>query len=219
METSKRLSSTVPPEEYSRRTVRAWWADGLWDLALAGFWILTAVWLYPWVRPVAFPPWTSPWPFITHEQINPSGNEISLWGFALFPIWISYAFLAHFLVERMKRVYVAPRLGDVHLKFLLPLERGFAFLYLATYVLGSFLLGVLFWKLKGGPHFFSFFIISSFAAVLFLLGRRYQIRRYPWIAAIGTAGCVLAELLTTNAVYLNGPKNFLDVSPFYGNPS
>lgn len=219
METPKSLSSSLPIEEYSRRTVRAWWADGLWDLVLAGFWALTALWNYPLVRTLDFPSWTWPWPFITQEHINPLSTEIKFWTVVLLPIWIGYAILAYLLVDRLKRILIAPRMGDMRHKFFLPMGRMFILLDLSLYVLASLLLGWLFWKTKGGPHLYSVFMITSFAVVLFLVGRKYHIRRYPWIAIIGAVLCILAELLSTNAVYLNGPKNFLDVSPFYGNPS
>jgi hypothetical protein len=219
METSKPLSASLPLEEYSRRTVRAWWADGLWDLVLAGFWILTALWIYPLVWVLDFPSWTWPWPFITQEHINPLADEIALWAIALIPIWIAYLFLAKFTIDRLKRRFIAPRLGDVRHKFFLPIGRGFIFLFLTVYMLSTFLLGFLFWKINGGLHLYSVVMITSFAGVLFLLGRKYHLPRYSWIAIIGSILCFFAELLTTNAVYMNGPQNFMDVSPFYGNPS
>jgi hypothetical protein len=219
MEQSRPVISPVPVDEYSRRTVRAWWADGLWDLALAGFWLLTGALVYPLIRTLDFPSWTWPWPFITEEHINPLSMEITLWAAGLFFIWIGYIFLAWLLIERVKRRLVAPRLGDVRHKFILPMGRSFGLIFFAVYVLECVVLTALFWKVKGGPHFFSVFGIASFAGVMYLVGLKFNIRRYRWIAVIGSAATVLAELATTNAVYMEGPKNFMDVSPLYGNPS
>jgi len=36
---------------------------------------------------------------------------------------------------------------------------------------------------------------------------------------VGLVLALLAEFLTTTAVYLQGPTNFMDVSPILGNPS
>ena len=71
MEAACPSTPAFPLEDYSRRAARAWWADGLWDLAVAGFCFLTAVWIYPLVRTQDFPSWTWPWPFVTQEHINP----------------------------------------------------------------------------------------------------------------------------------------------------
>lgn len=37
------LSQTELINKQLRRTVRAWWADGLWDLAIGGFLVVTAI--------------------------------------------------------------------------------------------------------------------------------------------------------------------------------
>jgi hypothetical protein len=217
--TSQSRVSTIAPEEYTRRATRSWWTDGFWDLALAGFWLITALWIYPLVRTMAFPSWTWSWPFITKEAVNPLSAEITIWTIALFGIWFVYILLAWLLINRFKRRYVAPRTGDVQHKFFLPVGRGFSLIFLGVYLLGCILLGGLFWTAKGGPRLFDVFAIASFAGAISVLGWRFQIRRYLWMGAIGTGWSVLAELATTNAVYLNGPKNFMDVSPLYGNPT
>ncbi|MBN1440450.1 MAG: hypothetical protein JW929_13660 [Anaerolineales bacterium] len=212
-------TASVSSDAFTRRSIRAWWADGLWDLALAGFWAITALWTYPLVIALAFPSWSWPWPFITKEPINPLKNEVAFWGAALLAVWIAYIFLAWLLVTGLKRRFVAPRLGDVRHAFFLPIGRSFGLIFAAAYALGCLALAFLFWKARGGPHLFSVFMIVSFAGVMYLVGRKFDIRRYRWIAAAGSGLCIAAELLTTNAVYLEGPKHFLDVSPFYGNPS
>jgi hypothetical protein len=211
--------SAVSADNYFHRAIRAWWADGLWELAMAGFWVLTALWLYPLVQTLAFPSWTWPWPFITEEQINPLSTQITLWAIGLFLLWIGYIFLAWFLIDRIKRRFVAPRLGDVRHKFFLPMGKTFGLIFFAVYVLACAGLSALFWKIKGGPHLFSVFGIASFAGVMYLVGIKFDLRRFQWISIIGTVGCILAELATTNAVYMDGPKNFMDVSPLFGNPS
>ncbi len=219
METTPSPVSAVSVDNYFQRTLRAWWADGLWELAMAGFWAITALWLYPLVQTLAFPSWTWPWPFITEEHINPLSTQITLWAIGLFLIWMAYIFLAWLLISRVKQRYVAPRLGDVRHKFFLPLGRSFGLVFFAVYVLACVLLSALFWRVLGGPHLFSVFGIASFSGVLFMVGIKFDIRRFRWISILGTAGCVLAELATTSAVYMDGPKNFMDVSPLYGNPS
>jgi hypothetical protein len=219
MGASKPLNSPVPVDSYSDRATRAWWADGLWELAMAGFWAITALWLHPLVQTLAFPSWTWPWPFITEEHINPLGTQVTLWVIGLFFMWMTYIFLAWVLIGRVKRRFVAPRLGDVRHKFFLPMGRSFGFFFFAVYFLGCVVLSILFWKVKGGPHLFSVFGIASFAGVMYLVGRKFDLRRFRWVAIIGTILCVSAEMLTTTAVYLDGPKYFMDVSPLYGNPS
>jgi len=219
MATTSSPISAASVDNYFHRALRAWWADGLWELAMAGFWAITALWLYPLVQTLAFPSWTWPWPFITEQHINPLSTQITFWAIGLFFIWMAYIFLAWLLIDRVKRRFVAPRLGDVRHTFFLPLGRGFGLIFFAVYVLGCVVLSILFWKVKGGPHLFSVFGIASFAGVMYLVGRKFDIRRFRWIAIIGTVLCVLAEMATTNAVFLNGPKHFMDVSPLYGNPS
>ena len=105
-----------------RRTVRAWWADGLWDMAVAGFCGLTAVWLFPLVRVLAFPAWTWPWPFVTEETVNPMRQEIALWALGMLAVWAVFSFVAYWVVSWLKRRFVATRLGDVRFKFILPIR-------------------------------------------------------------------------------------------------
>jgi hypothetical protein len=219
MKTTSSPGSAVSVDNYSHQAIRAWWADGLWELAMAGFWAITALWLYPLVQTLAFPSWTWPWPFITKEHINPLSTQIAVWAIGLFLMWMAYIFLARRLIDLVKRRFVAPRLGDVRHKFFLPLGKSFGLIFFAVYVVGCAVLSALFWKVKGGPHLFSVFGIASFAGVVYMVGLKFDLPRFRWVSIAGTACCVLAELATTSAVYLDGPKNFLDVSPLYGNPS
>jgi hypothetical protein len=219
MKTPQPAASAFPLDEYSRRATRSWWADGFWDLAMAGFWLLAALWLYPLVRTMDFPSWTWPWPFLTGETVNPLSREITLWFVIMLGVWIVYIVAAKLIIDCLKRKITAPRLGDVRHDFFLPVGKGFALLFLAVYVLGCVFLAGVFWKLLGGPHLFSAIGIAAFAGVLFLLGRKFSIRRYQWVSVIGMILCILAEMLTTAADYLKGPQNFMEASPLYGNPS
>lgn len=55
--------------------------------------------------------------------------------------------------------------------------------------------------------------------LLFVFGRASALARYRWVAALGLVLALAMEFLTTTAVYLQGPTNFMDVSPLLGNPS
>lgn len=213
------LSQTELINKQLRRTVRAWWADGLWDLAMAGFLAITAVWLYPLMRVVAFPSWTWPWPFTTPETINPRQTEIAVWAVATLLIWAGYVYLAYRLVSWLKRQFVAPRLGDVRFNFMLPIENRTVAAYVALYLLGSFVVMLLLAWLKDGPRFVTAFCLVAPASMVLVLGKIYALPRYYWVAGVGLILALLAEFLTTTAVYLQGPTNFMDVSPILGNPS
>lgn len=202
-----------------RRTVRAWWADGLWDMAVAGFCGLTAVWLFPLVRVLAFPAWTWPWPFVTEETVNPMRQEIALWALGMLAVWALFSFVAYWVVSWLKRRFVATRLGDVRFKFILPIENRILPIFIASYLLISFLVMGLFWLTTGGPRISSAFCVVAPAAMLFTIGKIYELPRYQWVAVLGVALAIGAEFFTTTAVYLEGPTNFLDVSATVGNPS
>jgi len=208
-----------PLNKYLRRTLRAWWADGLWDLAMAGFLALTAVWLHPLIRVMAFPSWTWPWPFSTQETINPMQQEIILWALGTLAIWGGFAFLAYRVVSWLKRRFIAPRLGDVRFKFILPIENRIYVIFVVSYLLGSLLVMGLLWLTKGGPQFATAFCAVAPASLLFAVGKIYNLPRYQWVALLGLGLSLLAEFFTTAADYMQGPANFLDVSPIYGNPS
>lgn len=213
------LSQTELINKQLRRTVRAWWADGLWDLAIGGFLVVTAVWLYPLVFAFAFPSWTWPWPFTTQETINPMQAEVTLWLAATLIIWGGYVYLAYRLVSWLKRRFVASRLGDVRFNFMLPIDSQTIAAYAALYALGSILVMVLLAWLKDGPRLATTFCLVAPASLLFVLGRTYALARYRWVAALGLVLALAMEFLTTTAVYLQGPTNFMDVSPLLGNPS
>ncbi|MBN2389875.1 MAG: hypothetical protein JXR84_04080 [Anaerolineae bacterium] len=210
----------VPLEEYTKRAVRAWWADGLWDFAMAGFFAVTALWAYPFVRVLAFPSWTWPWPFITQEPVNPLQHEITLWGVMILPVWIMYFLGANVLIRNLKAWWIAPRTGDVRHAFFLPVEKKIFWLHMLSYaILLGLTSGLCMW-LKGGSHWWSLIFIASPTGVLYLVGQRYRLPRYRWMALAGFTTSLLLELVATgNADYARGPQHFLDVAANYGNPA
>lgn len=209
-------TTSLPLPEYTRRSVRAWWADGLWDLAMAGFFAVTAAWLHPLVWVSFFPSWTWPWPFATLEPVNPRQTEFMLWGLGTLGVWIVYTWAAYQLVNHLKQRLIAPRLGEVRFKFFLPVERKILVVYLGCYLVSVPLLIQLYQSVKGGLHLFS--AIAALApGLLFAIGWVYRLPRYQWAALAGCGISLLLELaLTTSANYQRGPVNFLDVSPRYG---
>jgi len=210
----------LAPDEYTRRTVRMWWADGLWDFAMAGFFGLTAYWAYVWIRVQAFPTWTWPWPFVTGEVVNPAREETWVWTFGIFPVWALYTWGAFKIVQALKTRWIAPRTGHVRFRFWMPVERKVYLFHLAWYAVSLTVLAVLFDLLKGGPHFMSAIFIVAPVGILFTIGWVYRLPRYRWVAAAGlVVGAALEFLATTPADYMQGPAGFFDVSPFYGNPA
>lgn len=214
------LSSNITIENLTRRTVRSWWADGLWDFAIAGYMILIGLWMYILVRVIAFPSWTWPWPFITREVENPMAAQILVWGLAIIPVSALYMWLTYKLVLVLKAKWLASRQGDVRHSFWLKVEPRFWGIYILGY-LGAFAGAAgLILLLTGSPHFYSVMLIAAPASVLVTFGIGYSLRRYTLAGVIGFVGGLFVEaLLTTQAVYLKGPNGFLDVSPDYGNPA
>ncbi|MBN2004195.1 MAG: hypothetical protein JXA21_12635 [Anaerolineae bacterium] len=212
--------SAIPLEEYTKRAVRAWWADGLWDFAMAGFFAVTAVWVYPLVRVLAFPSWTWPWPFITQEPVNPMQREIMLWGVMILPVWIVYFLVANVLIRKLKARWIAPHTGDVRHAFFLPVEKRIFWLHVLIYaILLAATAGLCVW-LKGGSHWWSLIFITSPTGVLYLVGLRYHLQRYRRMALAGFGiGLFLEFVATGNADYARGPQHFFDVAPNYGNPA
>lgn len=213
-------TSSLSLNTLTKRTVRTWWADGLWDFAVAGFNVLLAGWFYIWVRVHAFPSWTWPWPFITNETVNPMQVQILLWMIGLVPFMAAYAYGAYRLVTLLKSRWLASRQGDVRHPFWLKVEPRMLLVYLLAY-LGLF--AVITWlvlAVQGGAHFTSTTIISAYGAVLLALGGTYSLARYIWSGALGMLACTLVELyLTSSADFMRGPTGFFTVAPNYGNPA
>lgn len=204
----------------TKRTVRAWWADGLWGFAVAGFNVLLAGWFYIWVRVRAFPSWTWPWPFITNETVNPMQVQFLLWTIGLIPFTAVYAYGAYRLVTLLKSRWLASRQGDVRHPFWLKVEPRTLVVYLLA-CLGLFV--TITWlalTVTGGAHFASTIIISAYGAVLLALGSAYSLARYIWSGALGILACTLTELfLTSSADFMRGPTGFFNVAPDFGNPA
>jgi hypothetical protein len=212
--------SSISLQSLTQRSVRAWWADGLWDLAVAGFCLLTAAWVHVFVRVYSFPTWTWPWPFITAETVNPMQVQFLLWVVGFIPFCAAYTYGAYRLVAMLKTRWLASRQGDVRHPFWLKVEPRVWVLYLFGY-LGLFV--VLTWltlAVTGGAHLFSTIVIAAFTAILLALGSTYALSRYLWGGAIGLVIGMLVELFaTTHAETMVGPRNLLDVGAMYGNPA
>jgi len=212
-----RMATVPSPDEYTRRAVRSFWADGLWDLAMAGFFATTALWGHVWVRILAFPAWTWPWPFTTDQTDNPMQGWFLAWNLAIFPLVVLYLWGTTRLVQRLKARLVAPRSGYARHPLNLPLERRVYYVYVGLSAVGILLLIGLYTLLKGGPHVMSVVFAVPPAGLLFAIGRVYDLPRYRWAGVVGLGLSVGLELFaTTAAVYLNGPRNLLDVSPLWG---
>ncbi len=210
----------VPLEEYTRRAVRAWWADGLWDFAIAGFFAVTALWAYPFVRVLAFPSWTWPWPFITQEPINPLQREITIWGMLILPVWAVYFLGANVLIRKLKARWIAPRTGDVRHAFFLPVEKRIFWLHVLIYTVLLALTSMVCVWFKGGSHWWSLIFVASPTGILYIIGLRYRLTRYRWMAFAGFAISLFLEFFaTSSADYARGPQHFFDVAPNYGNPA
>lgn len=201
-------------DQFTKRSVRAFWVDGLWDLAISGMLLIIAVWGAIYVQFVAFPSWT--WPFFQNASrsmvwigllILVAGLALYIWG-----MWI--------VVKMVKKRMVAPYTGYAEHRFLMPVDNKVYGWYLILYISG---LGILYWLfswISGGVHIMSVPFIISPAAILIGVGWFYQMRRYRWIAAIGLVLAFLLEIFATSqANYLAGPRNFLEILPQWGSPA
>lgn len=212
-------SSSLPLDTYTRRAVRSWWADGLWDFAIAGFFVLLAGWAHILVRVLAFPTWAWPWPFITDEVINPMQTQVMLWELAIIPLAAAYGWGAYKLVDRLKQGWLAPRQGYVQHGFWLKTAPQMWLVYLLLYLGLIVVFGALNLWLAGGARWGSLLCTTAPGAILLVIGQTYALPCYRFSGAAGLLLCGLVEwFLTTNAVF-KGPKNFLDVSPELGNPA
>lgn len=102
----------------------------------------------------------------------------------------------------------------------MPVDRKLFVWYFVLYAAGLGLLYSAFYWLKGGLYVMSVPFIISPAAIFWATGSVYGIRRYQMIAVSGLILAFTLELvLTTQADYMSGPRNFLDVIPAYGCPT
>jgi hypothetical protein len=201
-------------DQLTKRAVRAFWMDGLWDLVMAGMMLIFALWGAVYVKFVAFPSWT--WPFL--QNINKNVVWIGL--LILVCILIVYIWNMWIAVKKLKNRLIYPHTGFADHRFFMPIDpkvfRWYAFLYIA----GLLLLFGLFYWIKGGMIVMSIPFLISPAAILIGIGWFYDIRRYLWVGGIGLGLSVLLELLiTTRADYLVGQRNFLDTLPQWGSPT
>lgn len=199
-------------DQFTRRAVRSFWDDGLWDLASAGIFLLLGGWGAVYVRFIAFPPYTRP--FL--EEIG--RQQIAWVGLALLVVALTlYVTIAWYAVKVFKRLLVYPRTGLAKHRFFMPIDRKVYLWYFILYLVGLGLLYGLFKLVKGGFSVLSVSTIISPAAINIVVGKMYHLKRYQWIAVIGLILAVFLELfITTPADYMVGPRNFLDVLPQWG---
>jgi hypothetical protein len=212
--------TTVSIETLTRRAQRAWWADGLWDFAIAGLYLLLGVWMDMLVRTSAFPSWTWPWPFATTEAINPMRDAIRLWMFAILPAAGLYSWGVHSLVQWLRSRWLAQYQGEVKHSFWMRIDPKAYTVHILIYLGLLVVLVGLSLAINGGPHWYSMVTAAAPAGILFAIGSIYTLKRYKWVAVIGTLLAGGADLfLTTTANYQLGPQSFFDVSAQYGNPA
>jgi hypothetical protein len=206
-----------PASELFRLTnlaVRSYWLDGLWDLASVIIFLVLGVWGAYYVRFVAFH--SSTWPIFQDFGRHVVWVGLLILIIALLPIiWAVWVIVKHLKLE-----YISPYTGYAEHRFFMPVDRKVFVWYFIYYAIGLGLLYGLFTWLKGGPYMMSVPFIISPAAMFWAIGRIYGLRRYQWIAIFGLIMAVSLELLlTTNADYMIGPRNLLDVIPAWGCPT
>lgn len=200
--------------ELTNRAVRSFWIDGLWDLAFAIVFFLIGLWGAFYVSYVAFQ--SSTWPAFQ----DMGKNVVWLGLLVLIIVLMLIIWTAWIIVKRLKRTIISPYMGHAEHRFFMPVDRRVYVWYFILYAIGLGLLYVLFSYLKGGPYVMSVPFIISPAAIFWATGSVYGIRRYQLVAVIGLILALSLELLlTTQADYMIGPRNFLDVIPVWGCPT
>lgn len=200
--------------EFTKRAVRAFWLDGLWELAFVGVLLLIGFWGIFYVQFVAYP--SSTWPFLREMDGTVVWSGLIILVVAL----VIYIWTAWVVVKMLKRVLIAPYTGHAEHPFFLPIDSKVFLWYFILYLTGHVLLYGLFSWSKGGFAMMSVPLIISPAAILWGIGRVYGIQRYQLLAPVGLFLAVLLELLlTTKADCMLGPRNFLDVIPTWGSPA
>ncbi len=206
-------------DTFTRRAVRSWWMDGLWDIAVSGFFALIGVYFYYLVQLFAFPSYSWPWPFITEQVVNPLSVEIRLFVLGGALLLGLYTWLSFKLVQVLKRLWIAPRLGDVRHKFWMNVSLKVYLVYVFMLLAGWFIFSGLSQFLLGGGRFLAVICGVAPAAITLALGIAYDLPRYRWSAGLGLLAWVAVEFFfTTTADYMSGPVNFFDVSSELGNP-
>jgi hypothetical protein len=212
--------ASLPLNNFTRRAVRAWWVDGLWDFAVAGFFAIIAGWAYILVRLMSFPSWTWPWPFQTTETIDPLHDQILLWIIGIVPLVAAYMWLTYKLVTYLKSNWLASRQGDVRHSFWFKMEKKVYAIYILIYMgVAVIAAGLCLW-LTGSPRWYAVLCISAPFSILLAISGTYALPRYRWGAIIGLAASLLVELFVNSpADFQTGPLNFFQVPPQIGNPA
>jgi hypothetical protein len=212
--------ASLPLQTFTRRAVRAWWADGLWDFAVAGFFAILAGWSYILMRVMAFPSWTWPWPFRTTATLNPLHDQILLWIVAIVPLVAAYMWLTYTLVAYLKSNWLASRQGDVRHSFWFKMEKKVYAFYLLLYLGTGVIVAALCLWLTGSPRWYTVLSIAAPFSILMAISGTYSLPRYRWGAVLGLVAALGIELfLTTPASYQTGPLSFFQVPPEIGNPA
>lgn len=201
-------------DQFTKRSVRAFWMDGLWDLVIAGFLLIIAIWGWFYMQFVAFPNWT--WPFLRNS------GQLLIWlgllvaglGLTVY-IWVMWR-----LVRRLKNRLITPYTGYAEHSFFLPIDPKVFIWYALIYFTGLALLYGLFFWIRGGLNLMSIPFIISPAAMLAGVGWFYRVRRYLWIAGMGLVLSLMLEMtIITQADYFAGPRNFVNTLPQWGCPT
>ncbi len=201
-------------DHLTKRSVRSFWMDGLWDLVTAGMLLIIAFWGFYYLKFVAFPRWT--WPFF-----QDSGRTIVWIGLLILVLGLNvYFWIMWFVLKKLKSRLIYPYTGVAEHRFFLPMDTKVYIWYGIIYIMGLGILYGMFSLVKGGFSVMSIPFIISPAAILVGVGWFYGIRRYLWIAVIGLSLALVLELFfTTQADYIAGPRNFLDLLPQWGSPT
>jgi hypothetical protein len=201
-------------DQLTKRTIRTFWLDGLWELVLVGVLILLGVWGIYYIQFVAFP--ESTWPFL-----HGLGKNMVWIGLVLIVAMFSiYVWIGWKILRWLKRRFMAATVGYVQHPFFMPVEPKVYRWYIVLYLLGIGLLYAFFAWIDGGAHVMSVPIIIAPAAIYWAIGQIYAIRRYRWTAITGVFLAILLELLLTYPASLQeGPRDFLNIRMAWGSPA
>jgi len=165
-------------DQLTKRSVRSFWMDGLWDLVIAGMLLIIAVWGLFYIKFVAFPSWT--WPFL-----QDLGQSIVWMGLLLLVLGLTvYIWIMWIVVKILKNRLIYPFTGFAEHRFFLPIDPKVFGWYVILYFTGLGLLYGLFSWIKGGLNMMSIPFIISPAAILFGVGWFYGIYTPPGVDAV-----------------------------------